>query len=121
MKIKALVVEDDPVTLTMISRALEGKGFEVITASNGAEAFELAGKEKPEIVISDMLLPKIDGLTLCSMIKDSPELTGIKVILMTGVYKTASVRAEAMSHKADAYLEKPVSIHNLLRVIDEVI
>lgn len=121
MGIKVLVVDDESVNRTLISRALEDKGFSVITASNGAEALGLIEKEKPAIVISDMLLPKIDGLTLCSKIKENPELSGIKVILMTAVYKTASIRAEAFSHKADAYLEKPVSIENLLKIINGLI
>lgn len=121
MKIKVLVVDDDAVTRTMISRALEEKGFYVITAPNGAEALGLIESQKPAVVISDMLLPKIDGLTLCSKIKENPELSGIKVILMTAVYKTASIRAEAIAHKADAYLEKPISIENLLKIIDGLI
>jgi CheY-like chemotaxis protein len=121
MKIKVMVVDDDPVNRTMISRALEDQGFYVITATDGAEALGLVEGEKPEIIISDMLLPKIDGLSLCSKIKETPQFFGIKVILMTAVYKSASIRAEALAHKADAYLGKPISIENLLKTIDAII
>ncbi|MGB9892796.1 MAG: response regulator [Candidatus Saccharicenans sp.] len=121
MKIKVLVADDDSVTRSMISRALESKGFLVIAASDGAEALSLVEKEKPEIVISDLVLPKIDGLSLCSKIKENPELFWVKVILITAVYKTSAMRTEALSHKADAYLEKPVSVENLLKTIDSLI
>jgi len=121
MPIKVLVVDDDLVTRSLISKALEVKGFRVITAADGAEALELVEKERPEIVISDMLLPKIDGLTLCSKIKENPELFWVKVILMTAVYKTSSMRSEAFSHQADAYLEKPITIDDLLKIIDKII
>jgi Response regulator containing CheY-like receiver, AAA-type ATPase, and DNA-binding domains len=121
MKLKVLVVDDEAVSRTLISRALEERGFYVLTATDGAEALGLIESEKPLVVIADMLLPKIDGITLCSRIKKNPELAGIKVILITAVYKSAAIRSEALSHKADAYLEKPVAVDDILKVIDSVI
>ncbi|HEK85180.1 MAG: response regulator [Candidatus Saccharicenans sp.] len=121
MPLKALVVDDDPVSRTLVSRALEEKGFSVLKAADGLEALALTEREKPEVVIADMLLPKMDGMNLCLRIKENPELAGIKVILMTAVYKSPSLRAEALSLKADAYLEKPISAEEILKVIDSVI
>ncbi len=120
MAIRVLVVDDDVVNRTMISRSLSQKGFQVLTALDGEEALKKAKEEKPELVISDMLLPRIDGLELCSRIKEDPDLASTRVILMTAVYKTASVRAEALAQKADAYLEKPVSAEELLKIIDSL-
>lgn len=118
---KIIVIDDDMVNRKMIAGILEKRGFPVLTARDGEEGLKLIEKEKPDLVLADVLLPKLDGLELCQAVKSNPDLSEIKVVLMTAVYKTAGMRAEALSQKADAYLEKPVSEDMLLKTISSLL
>ena len=121
MKSKILVIDDDRVTLTMLEMILSRHGYHVLSAKDGAEGFELAVKEKPDAVISDMLIPKIHGLELCTKIKQDPQLKDIKIILMTAVYKGAAFKFQAKESGADHFIEKPINTNNLLEKLKELI
>ncbi|MCK4432217.1 MAG: response regulator [Candidatus Aminicenantes bacterium] len=119
MSKKIVVIDDDRITLTMLEMVFSRHGFQVFSAQDGAEGYELAQKEKPDILISDMLLPKIHGTELCKKIKETPELKQTKVILMTAVYKGPSFRFEARDCGADDFIEKPLDMKDLLSRIDK--
>lgn len=119
MSKKIVVVDDDRITLTMLEMVFSRHGFQVFSAQDGAEGYELVQKEKPDILISDMLLPKIHGTELCKKIKETPELKQTKVILMTAVYKGPSFRFEARDCGADDFIEKPLDMKDLLSRIDK--
>ena len=121
MKGRILIIDDDRVTLTMLEMILSRHGYQVLSAQDGAEGWELASKEKPDVVISDMLIPKIHGLDLCSQIKQDPQLKDIKVILMTAVYKGAAFQFEAKKSGADHFIEKPIDTNGLLDKLDELL
>jgi len=116
-KRKIILVDDDRVTLTMLQMILLKQGFEVITAENGQAGLKLVQKLHPDILITDMLIPKIDGLSLCKKIKESPELAKTKVIVMTAVYKGIPFRHEAQESGAEAFVEKPVDTKELMAKI----
>jgi DNA-binding response OmpR family regulator len=111
---KVLIVDDDRVTLTMLQQILSSSGYEVITAMDGEEGYKRAQEVKPDLLISDMLIPKVDGLELCKNIKESPTLNQTKVILMTGVYKGVTFKVEAKEVGADDFVEKPFDRNSLL-------
>ncbi|MCK4263897.1 MAG: response regulator [Candidatus Aminicenantes bacterium] len=119
MSKKIVVIDDDRITLTMLEMVFSRHGFQVFSALDGAEGYELVQKEKPDILISDMLLPKIHGTELCKKIKETPELKQTKVILMTAVYKGPSFRFEARDCGADDFIEKPLDMKDLLSRIDK--
>lgn len=121
MKSKILVIDDDRVTLTMLEMILSRHGYQVLSAKDGAEGFELAAKEKPGVVISDMLIPKIHGLDLCTKIKQDPQLKDIKIILMTAVYKGAAFQFEAKDSGADHFIQKPIDTNELLDKLDKLL
>lgn len=114
---KIMVVDDDRVSALMVETALIKKGFNVLTAADGEEAWAAVREAKPDLVISDMLLPKMDGLELCRRIKSDPELPGTRVILMTAVYRQAAFRAEAGASGADGFAEKPLDMGALVAKI----
>ncbi len=118
---KVLIVDDDRVTLTMLQQILSNSGYEVITAMDGEEGYQRAQEANPDLLISDMLIPKIDGLELCKNIKESPNLSQIKVILMTGVYKGVTFKFEARDVGADDFVEKPFDRDNLLSRVAHLI
>ena len=121
MKSKILIIDDDRVTLTMLEMILSRHGYQVLSAKDGAEGLELITKEKPDAVISDMLIPKIHGLELCTKIRQDPQLKDIKVILMTAVYKGVAFQFEAKDSGADHFIEKPIDTNELLDKLDKLL
>lgn len=117
---KAVIVDDDPKVILVVEKALTQLGFQVFYAYEGKKALELVKSEKPDLLIADILIPGIDGVALCGMVKNDPELDDIKVILITGVYKSPSFRAELDSN-ADAFIEKPINIEKLADIVMEQI
>jgi CheY-like chemotaxis protein len=121
MKGKILIVDDDRVTLTMLEMILSRHGYQILSAKDGEEGWDLASKEKPDAVISDMLIPKIHGLDLCAKIKQDPQLKDIKVILMTAVYKGAAFQFDARDSGADHFIEKPIDTNALLVELEKLL
>jgi DNA-binding response OmpR family regulator len=111
---KILVVDDDRTTLLLLGSRLVKEGYRVLTAANGEEAWAAAERERPGLVISDMLLPKMDGICLCRKIKEHPDLVATRVILTTAVFKQAAFRAEARVSGADEFIEKPFDMDIIL-------
>jgi len=121
MKGKILIIDDDKVTLTMLEMILSRHGYRTLSTMDGAEGLEIAIKEKPDAVISDMLIPKLHGLELCAKIKQDPQLKEIKVILMTAVYKGAAFQLESKESGADHFIEKPIDTNRLLAKLEELL
>ena len=112
--LKILAVDDDRTTLLLLSARLIREGYRVLTAANGEEAWDAARRERPDLVLSDVLLPKMDGLSLCRRIKEEPDLAATRVILATAVFKQAAFRAEARLSGADEFLEKPFDMDTVI-------
>jgi len=110
---KIAIVDDDRVTLAVIEKALILDGFWVYSAQDGEEGIALVKRENPDILISDMLIPKIHGLDLCKKVKESPELKHTRVILMSAVYKKITYRDIISESGADDFIEKPVDLNDL--------
>ena len=106
---RILFVHHDPALRTMWRDMLGKNGFEVHTAVDGLEGLRLAMAEKPDVVIADASMPKMDGRELCQLIKSNQETAAVKVILMTGIYTTeAPIESAAREFEADEMLRKPV-------------
>ena len=121
MSVKVVIVDDDRSTLALLERAMIMRGFWVYSAKDGEEGFDLINKEQPDLVISDMLMPKIHGVELCKTIRATPELKHTKVIMMTGVYKGRFGLEEAFDSGADYFITKPINMDNLLKKIFELL
>jgi DNA-binding response OmpR family regulator len=110
---KILIVDDDPITLTMLSKSLVGDDVEVFTSRDGQEALDLVWKERPILVISDLLIPHLDGLDLSRTIKADEELHFTRVILMSAVYKGIQHKTDIWESGADDFITKPIDIQLL--------
>jgi len=121
MATKIVIVDDDRVTLAVIEKALILAGFWIYSAKDGAEGLELVKREKPDILISDMLLPKIHGVDLCKIVKESPELKATLVILMSAVYKKITSKDLIMESGADDFIGKPVYLDDLKDRINKLL
>ena len=89
-KIKILIVEDSITQAMQLQHILEENGYETVIAANGREALQSIGASKPSIVISDIVMPEMDGYELCRQIKSSETYRDISVILLTALSQTAS-------------------------------
>jgi DNA-binding response OmpR family regulator len=119
--LKILAVDDDRVTLLLLSARLIKEGYRVLTAADGEEAWATSRRERPDLVFSDMLLPKMDGISLCRKIKEDPDLAATRVILATAVFKQAAFRAEARLSGADEFIEKPFDMDAVLSKVRALI
>ena len=102
-KYRILVVDDHPALVTLIKHKLIHRGFEVLTAQNGEDAFELVEQESPDLVITDVEMPVKNGYQLCSGIKENERFNHIPVILVTSLVTTDSLM-KGISAGADNYL-----------------
>ncbi len=121
MATKIVIVDDDRVTLAVIEKALILAGFWVYSAQDGEEGLELVKREKPDILISDILIPKIHGVDLCKKVKESHELKHTRVILMSAVYKKITHKDLIRESGADDFMEKPVDLNTLKDKINKLL
>lgn len=117
---KILIVEDEDLIVQVLSIRLEGLGYKVVTASDGEEGLAAVKKEKPDLVILDIGLPKIDGNTLCEMIKTDEATKAVRVIMLTGKRLVGDME-NAFSAGADFYVNKPYEWPRLLGRIQKLI
>jgi CheY-like chemotaxis protein len=116
-----LVVEDVPNILELLEVTLRFKGYTVITATNGQEALDLIAKEPPALVITDILMPKMDGYALVHHLRTNPKTSHIPIIFLSATYVTPQDRDFALSLGAVRFLEKPVDTQEFLLTIAEVL
>lgn len=115
-----LIAEDSPTQAEQLRYALEKNRFEVIVAQNGKMAFALAQEKLPTIVISDIVMPEMNGYELCKAIKSNEATADIPVILLTSLSNSEDV-LEGLACGADNFLTKPYSEKYLLSIIDQII
>jgi two-component system, OmpR family, phosphate regulon response regulator PhoB len=117
---KVLIVEDQEDILEVISITLELEDYELHTAADGEAALGLAVKIRPDLVLSDVMMPRMDGLQLCRRVRSEPSLKRTKVILLSA-RGHADDRRAGLSAGADAYLTKPYSPLQLLETVRQVL
>jgi DNA-binding response OmpR family regulator len=115
--IKIVLADDDKVTLRFLEHFLTGNMFSVSIAHDGQSALDLVQNLKPDILISDLVLPRIDGLNLCKRVKEEPGLKQTKIILMSAVYMGSALGPAARECGADSYVNKPIRTTELLEKI----
>lgn len=116
-----LVVEDIPNVLDLLTLTLRFKGYSVVTATNGQDALAMIVHEKPALVITDILMPKMDGFALVQKLRTMPQTRGVPVIFLSATYITPEDKAFAHSLGAVRFLEKPVDTEEFLLTIAEVL
>lgn len=113
MKSKVLVVDDEPEAVELIEFNLKGAGFDVVTASDGAEALNKARRIQPSLVILDVMMPEIDGMEVCKLLRRDPATSTIPIIMLTA--KASEVdRVLGLELGADDYVVKPFSPRELV-------
>jgi CheY-like chemotaxis protein len=113
MPSKVLIVDDEPVTLRVMEWTIKKGGYTVVIGGNGREALEAAGREKPDLIVMDVAMPEMDGLTALKLLKSDPVTARIPVIMLTGRGR-APTRLETECSGAALFLTKPFSPSRLL-------
>ena len=116
-----LVVEDVPNVLELLEVTLRFKGYPVITARNGQEALDVLKKEKPALVITDILMPKLDGYAFVYQMRTNPATNDIPVIFLSATYVTPEDRNFAMGLGAARFIEKPIDTEEFLLTVAELL
>ena len=119
-KRRILVVDDEKFMVTVVKDRLEASGYEVLTAGDGQEALEKARSEGPDLIILDIMMPKLDGYQVCRMLKFDEKYNKIPIILFTARAQSSD---ELLGKEvgADAYVVKPFTPSVLLAKIKELL
>lgn len=116
-----LLVEDIPNILDFLTMTLRFKGYEVLTARNGQEAWEILQQTHPILLITDILMPKMDGFALVYRLRTDPQRRSIPVIFLSATYIAPEDEEFAMRLGAARFIEKPVDIEEFLLTVAELI
>jgi CheY-like chemotaxis protein len=118
---KILVVDDNINDRDLLFGLLTAQGYEVTCASNGVEALEKIRESKPDLVISDIMMPQMDGFGLCRELKKTMETIKIPIILYSSSFTDLEDEKLVLKESASAYIRKPFEIKSFLEKIREVI
>src|ERR1019366_9212833 len=116
-----LIVDDQPTDLKLLRAQLEAEGHAVVEAHDGVDALALLERQRVDGVISDILMPRMDGYRLCYEIRKHARLRDLPVIIYTSAYTSPSDEKLALDMGADKYLKKPASVETLVAALHEVI
>ncbi|MCX5700523.1 MAG: response regulator [Candidatus Omnitrophica bacterium] len=117
---KVLIVDDSPTVVEIMKASLGPEGYGIIVAADGQEGLEKARKEKPDLIILDLMLPKLDGYKVCRMLKFDEKYKYIPIIMLTGRGQESDKKLGG-EVGADAYITKPFEPAALLAKIKELI
>jgi two-component system, sensor histidine kinase and response regulator len=112
-----LVIEDDPAVRGLIVETIQSKGWRVIDAGDGQQGVELAFKDRPDLILCDIQMPKMDGYAVLDRIRQNPDTTSTPFIFLTGMGEKPKVR-KAMESGADDYIVKPFTVQELIGAIE---
>jgi CheY-like chemotaxis protein len=141
MSKQILIVDDEPDIVTFLSAVLEENGYTSISAKDGAEGLEVLRKEKPALVLLDLMMPKKSGITMFQELRKDPDLSHIPVVVVTGVSEVTGVDFRNFMYKQplrdeekfaettglskytipDGYVEKPIDPDELIKAVKEAL
>ena len=138
---RILIVDDEPDIVTFLSAVLEEYGYTSLSAKDGVEGLEILRKEKPDLILLDLMMPKKSGITLFQELRKDPEMSAIPVIVVTGVSEVTGVDFRNFMYKQplrdektfvettgltkytvpDGYVEKPIDPDELIKAIKDAL
>ena len=117
---KLLIVDDEDGVRALVRMTLDNGVFQIIEASEGLEALDLAREHHPDLVLLDVMLPDLSGMDVCRKIKDDPDLASTTVVMLTARAQTRDV-GDAEEAGADGYFTKPFSPIALTRKVESIL
>ena len=116
LKDKILIVEDNPQNMRLIEMVLKARDYALLKATDGEEALDIATRERPDLIIMDIQLPKMSGLEVTKRLRQMPEFSHIPIIALTA-YAMKGDEEKFIEAGCDAYLSKPINTRELPKVI----
>lgn len=116
-----LIVEDDPDILKLLSTTLTFKGYRIVTMRNGKDALEAVQRERPAVIITDIMMPRLDGFGLVHRLRIDPTMRNIPVIFITATYVTPEDKEFALNIGATRFIQKPVDLEDFLKTVEELL
>lgn len=117
---KILIVDDEPNIVMTLEYAFKRRGYQVFVARDGVEALEILENETPDVVLLDIMMPKVDGYQTLKIIKSIKKLADTKVVFLTAKNKSSNLE-KGMKLGADKYLTKPFSVKKIVSEINELL
>ncbi len=120
MSIRILVVDDEIDTLQLLRTILEISGYKPVTTLNSVDALALAEAEKPDVALLDIMMPRLDGFTLCKMLRLNPATRDLPVIFVTA-YEALDLEDRRKEAGANSVIQKPINMDDLIKAISGVV
>ena len=117
---KILLVDDEPNIIMSLEYTFKKQNFEVFIARDGQEALDILKNEQPDLIILDIMMPKVDGYATIESVKKNEKLANCKVIFLSAKNKESDIE-KGMQLGADAYMTKPFSIKKLVEQVNELL
>jgi CheY-like chemotaxis protein len=117
---KILAVDDEPDQLALLDAILKEEGFTIDTAANGIEALDKVNRCRPDVILVDVAMPKMNGFTLCAKLRGNPATAAIPVLMLTGLHRQFD-RLNGFAHGANAYLTKPYAADELISALKQML
>jgi CheY-like chemotaxis protein len=116
MKQKILIVEDNPLNMRLLEMILKANNYTLLKATDGEEALDIAIRERPDLLIMDIRLPKVSGLEVVRRLKENPAFSHTPIIALTA-HAMKGDKEKAIEAGCDSYLSKPVNTRELPRLV----
>lgn len=117
---KILIVDDEPNIVISVEYLLSLEGFEVLVARDGEEGLAQIRADRPDLVVLDIMMPRLDGFEVCKAVRADPTLAGVRILMLTAKGREAEI-AKGLSLGADAYIPKPFSTRELVAKVKELL
>lgn len=118
MKTKILYIEDNEQNMYLVTFILEKHGYEICAATDGQEGIDLAARIRPDLILLDIQLPRMDGYTVARQLRTNPDLAAIPIVAVTS-YAMAGDRDKALAAGCNGYIEKPINPDTFVRQIEQ--
>ena len=115
---KTILIVDDEISVRLLVSGALGDDYNIIQVSNGEDAINVARENKPDLILMDIMMPKVDGYTACYNIKSDPELKNVPIIMVSGVGHDLNKKL-GMQFGANGYLTKPFKLEELEEVVEK--
>lgn len=117
---KVLIVDDEPNIVISVEFLMRREGFEVLVARDGEEGLARIQAARPDLVVLDVMMPKLDGFEVCKAVRADPTLAGVRILMLTAKGRAAEI-SKGLALGADAYIPKPFATRELVAKVKELL
>ncbi|MEO8676447.1 MAG: response regulator [Casimicrobiaceae bacterium] len=117
---RILIADDEPNIVVSLEFLMKQRGYEVRVVSDGAEALVAVGEFRPDLILLDVMMPRVSGYDVCQKVRENPEWQGIKIIMLSAKGRDVEV-TKGIAIGADAYVTKPFSTRDLIAKVAEML